>query len=800
MRASCSLISLLMTTVLGLLLTVAASEPVFAQAGVIIPGGEQAPNPSKLALDEMSVDIRIHQQFARVKIVQIYGNRTDRDLEGAYVFRLPVTSAISDFAVWDGDTRIPGVILELKRANEIYEAIKRQALDPGLVTQDDEQGGATAFTVQIVPIPAYGTKRVELEYVETLPVEGLRSFFSLPLKPSQYGAQTVGDFRVNLELSSRFPIAGFAQRGAAFPLNVATRDANRMTATFQGNNVSFAEDFAFDYTLNAPRSALTAIAYRAPERISPLELRDPTRIKPDNDGYFEVSALFNERAAPPDDFERASRARRSVVLMLDTSLSMQFEKLDRAYEACETFLRSLTPEDAFSLLLFNDDVSVFANDPSPGTPENVARALDFIRQSYLSGGTDFRLALKRAVEVAKRLPGDERTIVLLTDGNPTLTTTQTGTLVKEFSAANRVGNERVARLYAFGIGGDANQNFLRELARVSRGYFDFGRETDELDFRLNAFFAKVGQKPIEGLSFANAGGDNVYNVYPNIETTTYDGSRAFFVGRYRRPATNVAFAVSGERAGKPIKLETTADLPELDAAHDHLPRVWARQRVDALLRRIALDGEDEALIAEIIALSKKYNFVTPYTAFIAAPRALLRPRVIKPGDPTLRVKTDASITSVVAVFPFGLVKPLTRLAEADVWETRFLAPKDMKDGRYVCRLLLTDASGAVYQEEKGFVIDSRPPQLKARASVALARSGDAVEIIVAADQDARRITARMPGAQPIRIVWDDARKANVGRLRIPAGLPPGSYAVVITAEDFAHNSSSVELTLDVTGG
>jgi hypothetical protein len=31
-------------------------------------------------------------------------------------------------------------------------------------------------------------------------------------------------------------------------------------------------------------------------------------------------------------------------------------------------------------------------------------------------------------------------------------------------------------------------------------------------------------------------------------------------------------------------------------------------------------------------------------------------------------------------------------------------------------------------------------------------------------------------------------------------LPPGSYAVVVTAEDFAHNSSSVELTLDVTGG
>ena len=77
----------------------------------------------------------------------------------------------------------------------------------------------------------------------------------------------------------------------------------------------------------------------------------------------------------------------------------------------------------------------------------------------------------------------------------------------------------------------------------------------------------------------------------------------------------------------------------------------------------------------------------------AAPRALLRPRVIRPGDPVLRVHTDKSIVSVIALFPFGLEKPLRYLEEDDVWQTRFLAPTDMRDGVYPVRLVLRHRMG-----------------------------------------------------------------------------------------------------------
>src|SRR5205085_815120 len=159
---------------------------------------------------------------------------------------------------------------------------------------------------------------------------------------------------------------------------------------------------------------------------------------------------------------------------------------------------------------------------------------------------------------------------------------------------------------------------------------------------------------------------------------------------------------------EPFDLSATADLPQKSLDHPQLPRLWAHARVDALLQKIEREGEDQATIDEVIRLSRKYKFVTPYTSFLAVPRALLRPRVIRPGDPVLRVRTDESIVSVTALFPFGLVQSLRYLGSEDIWQTRFLAPTDMQDGTYSVRLILRDKIGHTYREAKTFVIASKP--------------------------------------------------------------------------------------------
>lgn len=219
--------------------------------------------------------------------------------------------------------------------------------------------------------------------------------------------------------------------------------------------------------------------------------------------------------------------------------------------------------------------------------------------------------------------------------------------------------------------------------------------------------------------------------------------------------------------------------------------------MDALLEKIDRDGEDAATIAEIIRLSRKYKFVTPYTSFLAAPRSLLRPRLIRPGDPVLRVRTDPSVVSVIALFPFGLTKPLRYLKQEDIWQTRFLAPSDLRDGLHTVRLILRDRDGHVVREEKTFVISSQPPIVRTTLSKSQVRAGETITLSVHASQTTRRITARLYGAEPVTIHWAEDAKSNTGTLAVPASLPAGRYSIHVTAEDIAHNVSHQEVPLDV---
>ena len=619
---------------------------ISAQSGVLIPSTDSKPDSKTLSLNVMNVDVLIDNQHARVKVLQIFDNHTAQVLEGKYLFALPPTASIFDFAVWDADVRIPGVMMEKRRANKVYSEIEQQQVDPGLLQQDDEHEGRSAFSAKVVPIPAYGTKRVEMEYTEMLPVDSLVSHFTFPLKPSFGDPQPIDEFNLHLHVLNENPITPIAPPNGQFTLSLTKSEPNEFEADIHARGVELKDDFSFDYRINVPQSALSVTTYRAPERISSYDLRDPSLAARNPDGYFEARAIFNEHA------NTQTQQPRNVVLLLDTSLSMYGEKLKRAVEAVDYFLHSLSAQDHFDLIIFNDEAYQFAPAPLPATADNVEQALAFIRNSMLGGATDLRKALTKAVELSTQFPAGEHSLVLISDANPTAGTRDLKKIVQSVKTNVRV--------FAFGLGSDANGTLVEQLAQAGHGYFARARETEDIATALKIFLDHVGSTSIEHLSFTSTNTNNFYQVYSSAEYG-FDGSSLAYVGRYRSPSPRTTVTMQADFGAQPIKLSRDVELPELSDVHQHLPRVWARARVDALLREMDLNGEREDYISEIIKLSEKYRFVTPYTAFIAAPRALLRPRLIQPGDPVLRVKTNESINSIFAVFPFGETLPLTYL-------------------------------------------------------------------------------------------------------------------------------------------
>ena len=773
---------------------------LLADAGILIPRDKAQPDPAILSLEEIEITIRIDNGDARVFVRQIFSNHTGKIEEGNYIFALPSQATVSDFAVWDGPTRIPAVVLERKRAEEIYTQLKQQAIDPGLL-QMGERGSEEAkrsgvFSARIVPIPPHGTKRLEIKYHQSIPVENLKSHFAIPLRPDAYQAQMARHLRINFELQSAQATSNFQAAAKTFPLQLDQATSHVVKGHFEGENVNLAEDFVVTYGLDpAAVDTLQVLTYRNPVSGQP----SPTETAPirstNEPGFFEAEAVLGYGKSPAPGASTASGPPKTLIILFDTSLSMQWEKLERSYQALETLLHMLRPADQFNILLFNSQVQSFQTSPVTAEPATVQRALDFVRSSKLRGGTDLQRVLQAGLQQSST--SDGRTyLLLLSDGGATRGPIQNGKLAAWYAESwQRVPAAQRPRTYIFGVGDDANLPLLRELARQD-GLLENVLATEPAEFKLNSFISKIGRSPIGQLQLAVTPEAAVDTVYP-LQDSAFSGSLAAWVGRYQAAKENVGFTVRGMRDGAPMEIAAKTSLPRQDLQHVQLPRLWARARVDALLEKIQREGEDQATIDEIIRLARQYKFVTPYTSFLAVPRALLRPRVIRPGDPVLRVKTDESITSVTALFPFGLVQKLRYLSGEDMWQTRFLAPDDMQDGTYTVRLVLRDRLGHTYRELKTFVIASKPPVVQIKLDTRRYHRGQSVDLKVKASQSTRTLVARLEGGAPVALNWDARAGVNAGQLFIPEQTIPGPYKLTVTAEDVAHNIGTQEVQIEV---
>ncbi len=400
-----------------------AREARAADAGTLIPKDKQAPDAAILSLEEMNVEVVIDNGDAHVTIVQIFANHTNAIEEGTYRFALPTGSTVSDFAVWDGPVRIPAVILERKRAEQVYDQARLQAIDPGLLEGGErdhlDPKNTALFSAKIVPIPAYGTKRLELEYHQRVTTTDLQQFFALPLKPDAGAKQLVHHFKLHFVLSSAHAVANVQTPSKLFPLTLTNAGPHSQEGTFEANDVSLDEDFQANWKLSADAAdKLEVITYRNPAAplpdagaaLSEGAGRQPARAEP---GFFAAELLVGEPGVPGATAAAAVAAPRTVVLLFDNSLSMQWEKLERSYAALEAVLRSLRPGDRFNVLLFNQGVSSFEPQTVAADATTVERALAFVRASKLRGGTDLAKALAAGLAQST---DDHTTLVLLTDG------------------------------------------------------------------------------------------------------------------------------------------------------------------------------------------------------------------------------------------------------------------------------------------------------------------------------------------------------------------------------------------------
>ena len=88
-----------------------AGPPLFAD-GFIIPSHRPGEVILPLTVKYHHVQVEIINQVARTSIDEVFINNHDRDIEGTFIFPLPEGASISEFAMFIGDQKVLGEVLD----------------------------------------------------------------------------------------------------------------------------------------------------------------------------------------------------------------------------------------------------------------------------------------------------------------------------------------------------------------------------------------------------------------------------------------------------------------------------------------------------------------------------------------------------------------------------------------------------------------------------------------------------------------------------------------------------------------
>ena len=586
-----SLFSLLLVALLTALLVPAAwaqdePPPLATEAPVGPPPISEPPicldfcpppvwNMEGLEIPYQRVTVTIADQVATTHVEQLFRNPNDWLLEGTYYFPLPPGAAVSQLTMWVDGVPIEAKLMPAGEARAIYDAIVRQLRDPVLL----EYVGQDAIQANVFPIPPGEERLIEIEYTTLLTADNGAFRYVYPQSAGVYSDTPPAQQSIRVDLASDEAIRTLYS--PSHRVSIGRDGEFRATIGYEAANPPL-DDFELYYTVSPEEIGLNLLTHQAAGE----------------DGFFVL--LVAPGIAPGEVVAK------DVILVLDTSGSMEGEKIVQARSAARYVVDHLNPDDRFAVVDFNTTVNRYA--PALLPAGEAATAAAHIDTLFAAGGTNISGALLEAAA----LVGPERptTIIFLTDGLATEGITDTALLLENVAAALPAN----ARLFAFGVGDDVDTTLLDTLAQNHRGATTYVRPGQAIDEAVSAFFARVGAPVLTDIAI-DFGGVAVHDVYPVQLPDLFAGTQLVVAGRYRAGGA-ATITLSGTTNGRPQSFTYADQSFRAEGGETFIPRLWATRAIGHLMQQIRLRGEDAELVQSIVALSTRYGIITPYTSFL----------------------------------------------------------------------------------------------------------------------------------------------------------------------------------------
>jgi Ca-activated chloride channel family protein len=583
-------------------------------------------------LRHTDVHAKVAGMSAIYTVSQTFENPYDEPLDAVYLFPLGDEAAVTQYAITIGDRTIAGEIEKKEDARRTYEQAKAQGHTAALLEQEKRN----IFKQKIANIAPHEAITVSMQYIELLGYDDGQYEIAVPLTigprylpQTALGSSPVGSHRAgeqgragvtsipyadekiaggtvsfSADIDAGVPIGDVTS--PSHELRVESPGATKRLVTLQNAGELPNRDLVVRYKTASDQTMVGLLAHRTDKR-----------------GYFTLVVQ------PKATYKTGDITPREVMIVIDTSGSMNGQPLQQAQAIAGVLIDSLQPTDTVDVMAFSGDTSALAPQAIPASGAGKSAARQFVAGLAAGGGTEMGPAIAKALETT---PGNDRVrlVYFLTDGF-------VGNDDVIVSAARH--NLGANRIFSIGIGSAPNRALLDQIAAVGRGfptYLNLGENAGDVGATLvrKTAYPYLTDIKIEWNGLA------VGSVTPATIPDVYAGMPLVVSGVYTQPG-HAKIAVTATTAGRRVRIPVDVTLP--DRADDEpVSALYGRKRIDELY---AVAGGDlsSSAISQITELGLQFHMVTDYTSFVAVDRA----RVVNPDGTSKVVEQPALVPAGV---------------------------------------------------------------------------------------------------------------------------------------------------------
>ncbi|HCA19479.1 MAG TPA: hypothetical protein DEO40_02235 [Treponema sp.] len=507
-----------------------------------------------IRLASLDVDVSVAGNVATTTCDMIFTNSSSRVLEGEFEFPLGQGQTVVGYALDINGRMRQGVAVEKEKGRTVFEDVVRRNVDPGLV----EMTEGNNFKTRVYPLPAGGSRHIQVTYEEIIDSSENRSYILQPLTDAVLDSFT---FEITVYGQDSYMPPKPQESGGVFSLFAAEDVKSGYHSEISKRSFSFINPIM----VNLPNDSGAGQVFT----------QDVGR-----DTYFYFYTPMTSSA-------KAKNLPSSLTVYYDVSSSMANRNFNVEMQLLRDYISRLR-NPSVTVVPFSNALHEARTFNSGWNSSNIAGEIEsFLRSQVYDGATNLN------IDFARLYSADE--ILVFTDGISNWNENAD-------SQKNHAYYGRPAVINTINSCSSANHGTLQSIAQKNGGvYIDLSSQTEAsaLESLLNESIRLIR---------ADYDRNSISDLVPEEgETITGDFSMAGILRR-KNALVTLSFGY-----GNTVTETRTVQVSAFDGNQNgprNISRLWAQKKIAELSKNYDINKD------EIISIAKKFTVVTKDTSLI----------------------------------------------------------------------------------------------------------------------------------------------------------------------------------------